>query len=137
LSVGLIANVSPVLEEMVERGVLPDLLLIGANQAAQPIVQNKSVRALQAVGMRLLIMDHQPPKKRQEVFLPAASAIHLRAIDERLQAILPAEELVRRRWIQRVPKYLRDARSGGRWIWLSEEELASFAARGLSPAPQP
>ena len=39
--------------EMVERGVLPDLLLIGAKQNAQAIEQNESIRALQAAGMEL------------------------------------------------------------------------------------
>ena len=45
-----------VLREMVERGVLPDLLLIGAKQNAQAIVQNESIRALQAAGMDLRSM---------------------------------------------------------------------------------
>jgi hypothetical protein len=46
----------------------------------------------------------------------------LRALDERVLAILPADDLVRRRWIQRIAQYLRDARSGGRWVWLTDEE---------------
>jgi urocanate hydratase len=48
LSVGLIADVEATLQEMVERGVLPDLLLIGVKQNAQAIMQNKSIHALQA-----------------------------------------------------------------------------------------
>jgi len=40
---------------------------------------------------------------------------------------------VRRRWIRRLPQYLREARSGGRWIWLSAEERESLAVRGFSP----
>ena len=56
LSVGLIADVDAVLREMVERGVQPDLLLIGAKQNAQAIEQNESIRALQAAGMELRSM---------------------------------------------------------------------------------
>ena len=126
LGVGLIANVSAVLEEMVERGVLPNLLLIGMNQPSQPIIENNSIQALQAFGMRLHIVEIEPRKNRHEVYLPAASAIRLREIDEELLAILPADDVVRRRWIQRVPKYRHDARSGGRWIWLSDDEQAQM-----------
>ena len=56
LSVGLIAEADAALREMVERGVLPDLLLIGANQSAQAIQQNESIRALDAAGMALRSM---------------------------------------------------------------------------------
>ena len=134
LSVGLIAELSAALNEMVERGVQPDLLLIGANQNAQAILENESIRALESAGMILrsmvsatgerLVRHRTMPscKRREEVYLPAANAAELRALDERVLAILPAGDLVRRRWIQRVPKYLRDARSGGRWVWLGEEE---------------
>ena len=130
LSVGLIADVDAGLSEMVERGVLPDLLLIGAKQNAQAIERNESIRALRAAGMGLRLMDgpdgERPSgciwrKRRDEVYLPVANAVELRALDERVLAILPPDDLVRRRWMQRVAKYLRDARSG-RWVWLSEDE---------------
>jgi len=140
LSVGLIAEGSRALKEMVERGVQPDLLLIGANQNAQAIVQNESIRALEAAGMALrsmVDMDGELPGKhishtrRDEVYLSAADSAELRALDERMLAILPAGDLVRRRWMQRVAKYLRDARSGGRWVWLGEEELKRLREAGF------
>jgi urocanate hydratase len=140
LSVGLIADVSAALSEMVERGVLPDLLLIGANQNAQAIVQNEGIRALQAAGMTLRWMAeadgewtgrHISHKRREEVYLSAANAAELRALDERVLAILPHDDLARRRWVQRVAQYLRDARSGGRWVWLGEEELKRLRVAGF------
>jgi hypothetical protein len=70
-------------------------------------------------------------KRREEVYLPVANAAELRALDGRLLAILPAGDLVRRRWVQRVPQYLRDARSGGRWVWLGEEELKRLREAGF------
>ena len=130
LSVGLITDVKVALLEMVERGVLPDLLLIGANQNAQAILRNESIRALRAGGMGLRSMGNAGEEQSEtgiarrrfkEVFLTAANAVELRTLDERLLAILPPDDLVRRRWVQRVAKYLRGARSG-RWVWLSEEE---------------
>jgi urocanate hydratase len=131
LSVGLIAEGCAALREMVERGALPDLLLIGANQNAQAVLRNESIRALRAARMGLRSMgdaDGELPgrriwrKRRDEVYLPAANAAEQRALDERVLAILPPDDLVRRRWVQRVAQYLRDARSGGRWVWLTEDE---------------
>lgn len=140
LSVGLIADVDSIVNEMVERGVLPDLLLIGPNQSAQPLIQNRSIKALASEGMPIrLPVDPDDQLAAQstlilsgighdEVYLSAANAVELRAIDARLLTILPPDDLVRRRWIQRVPQYLRDARTGGRWMWLSEEERKKFDA---------
>ena len=128
LSVGLTAGVSGSLCEMVERGVLPDLLMIGANQNADVILQDENIGALQAVGMGLLPTrnaDGEWPGKRapqMEVYLAAANAVELRSVDERVLAILPVDDLIRRRWLQRVPQYLREARSGGRWVWLTKDE---------------
>lgn len=146
LSVGLIAEMEPVLEEVVERGVLPDLLMVGMDQPAQAILGNRSVRALGAMGMPLRLMtgraDAERPyrnmvilarKRLYEFYLPAADATRLRELDQELLAIFPSEDFVRRRWIERVPSYLRDARSGGRWIWLSEEEVKELQAAGINP----
>ena len=131
LSVGLIADVDAALREMAERGVLPELLLIGVNQDAQAVLRNESIQALRAAGMGLLSMvdggggrseTGNAGRRYEEVYLAAANAGELRALDERVLAILPGDDVVRRRWVQRVAQYIRDARSGGRWVWLSEEE---------------
>jgi hypothetical protein len=61
-------------------------------------------------------------RRFKEVYLPAANAAELRAMDERVLAILPPDDMIRGRWMQRVANYLREARSG-RWVWLTEEEL--------------
>jgi urocanate hydratase len=136
LSVGLMAEGDAALKEMVERGVQPDLLLIGANQNAQAILENESIRALESAGMRLQSMvsaDGERPgmhisrSRGDEVYLSAANTAELRALDERVLEILPPDDLVRRRWVQRVAQYLRDARSGGRWVWLTEEERQQFS----------
>jgi urocanate hydratase len=138
LSVGLIAEVNAALCDMLERGVQPDLLLIGANQNAQAILQYESIRGLDAGGMALrsmvdadgewLVRYRTVLKRtdRYEAYLSAANAAELRALDERVLAILSSGDLVRRRWVQCVPQYLSDARSGGRWVWLTEEELSQL-----------
>ncbi len=140
LSVGLTAEVRETLRELVERGVLPDLLLIGAKQNADSILQEESIQALQSAGMRLRKMEGEDEersdagiarKQFKEVYIPAANAVELRALDERLLAILQPDDLVRRRWIQSVPKYLREARGDGRWVWLTEGEQQRLREAGF------
>ena len=99
LSVGLIANVPSTLQEMAERGVLPD-----KHYTPTPESQLRS----------------------DEYQIQAATPAELRNIDEQLLSLIPANDTVRRRWIQRAPQYLREARSGSRWIWLSERERAQI-----------
>ncbi len=111
LSVGLIANVQATGAEMKERGVQPDLRLEPGAQQGSPL--------------------------RSEYFFSARDAARLREIDAALLALFPADDLIRRHWLQRAPQFLREARTGGRWIWLNDEELRSLAARGISPAQQP
>jgi urocanate hydratase len=134
LSVGLISNVETTLAEMVERGLQPDLELV---PSGCQYLNNSQLQILRARGMscRILVseadLDGRPisptllilnRKRHYECFFPATDAARLREIDARLLTLIPAEDIVRRRWIERIPKYLRDARTGGRWMWLSEEE---------------
>jgi hypothetical protein len=140
LSVGLIGDVSATLTEMVERGVQPDLWVEFPSHAAR---DPAFVSAFEAFLRR-----QASPKRRREgddlssqnsvwrygnVYrLAAASVSELRAIDEALLAVLPSDDPVRRHWVERLPRYLREARSGGRWIWLREEELQSLDGLGFS-----
>lgn len=134
LSVGLIADVETTLAEMVERGLQPDLQLVHSGCA---VLDNSQLQTLRSRGMpyRLTLdsedsVDDRPIRRKLILFgkphyeccFPATDAARLREIDARLLTLIPAEDVVRRRWIERIPKYLRDARTGGRWIWLNEEE---------------
>jgi hypothetical protein len=38
-------------------------------------------------------------------------------------SMLATEDIARRRWLERVSRYLRDTASGGRWVWLTEVEF--------------
>jgi urocanate hydratase len=117
LAVGLIAQVNATLTEMSERGVAPDLRL-DSEGCAQASSSGD---------------EHFFPTK-DEHFFPTKDAAALREIDTGLAAVLPQEDRVRRRWLQHAPQFLREARSGGRWIWLDEAE---FAALKITPAPRP
>jgi urocanate hydratase len=143
LSVGLISNVETTLAETVERGVQPDLWVEFPSHAA---------RDPALLGAFETFLQRQTSSEREGAGLSTPNAVwrhgngcrfaasnisELRAIDESLLAVLPSDDSVRRHWIERVPRYLREARSSGRWIWLSEKELQSLAQQGLNPAPQP
>lgn len=105
LSVGLIAGVGKTLEQLTSRGVQPDVTI-----ELQPVAAGDD-----------------------EIFFAARDAGELQRLDAELLESLPSADVVRRRWIRRLPQYLREARSGGRWIWLSAEERESLAVRGFSP----
>jgi hypothetical protein len=155
LSVGVISNVEATLAEMVERGLQPDLQFIPLSAGPGRSLSNVHSNVLCARGMRQQLLSatdvdpERPPlvphrpflilcrKRHYEYFFAAPDAPVLREIDTALLSALPAQEIVRRRWLERVPKYLREARSAGRWTWLNDEELESLAAQGLNPGPQP
>jgi Urocanase Rossmann-like domain len=130
LSVGLIVDVDSALTETVERGLQPDLQFMPSGYADLSYSQLDTLRA------RGMTCRSTPGiKNEQECFFPVQTAANLREIDANLHSALP--DMLRRRWLERVPKYLREARSGGRWIWLSDKDLASLAEAGLSPGQQP
>ena len=112
LSVGLIADISVTLAEMDERGIVPDARL--GSEANEPYSLSSD-----------------------EHYFPAHDATSLRATDAALLAVMPADDLTRRRWVERAPQFLREARTGGRWIWLRESELAPLAEQGITPARRP
>jgi urocanate hydratase len=161
LGVGLIADVDATLAEMIERGVQPDLEIVPSGGERIVDMQRSSMsrtfsprvdlaeepgaspqagigRAFgpQATSAPVPVIRANQPvvcERHAEYFFAAASAAELAAVDAALLAVIAADDAVRRRWIQRVPQYLREARSGGRWIWLSDEErerLATNASAG-------
>jgi len=112
LSVGLIADVNATLAEIDERGIVPDLRL--TPEACAHIASGN-----------------------EELFFSATDAAALRELDAVLIAILPADDRPRRRWLQYAPQFLREARTGGRWFWLSTAELAALTQQGITPLPRP
>ena len=106
LSVGLIADVSATLAELESRGVQPDV----------------------TIDPRVSAASHE-----DELFFAVRDTGELQRLDAALLEALPTDDVVRPRWIRRLPQYLREARSGGRWIWLSTAEREAMHVRGFSP----
>jgi len=101
LSVALIAPLQASLDEMAERGLWPDL-------DATKLVEDLLTSWLATRGW-------------SEISVPAAS---LRALDEQLLELLPPDDTIRRRWLQRIAHYQRPAPGESRLLWLTVEEQA-------------
>jgi urocanate hydratase len=135
LSVGLISNVETTLTEMLERGLQPDLQFA---PSGSPDLIYPQLDKLRARGMAYRsTLGTKQAELYYECYFPAPNAMALRELDAALLSALPADDRTHRCWLERVPKYLREARSAGRWIWLTDKELETLAETGLSPTPQP
>ena len=145
LSVGLTMDVAAALNEMVERGVQPDILLIPTGPIAQEVRSYPALEDLTKRGMPYSQAASDPVDGSCEPtlilnqqtyfahFFAARDASALRLIDTALLKAIPPDNPVRRHWIQRVPQYLPVARTGGRWAWLNEAEIAALAQAELQP----
>ena len=102
LSVSLTASPEVLVAEMGERGVRPDVVVVDF-----------------APGVSSWAANHG----WSEVVLEAASATELRALDGRLLEVF-AEDVVRRRWVQRIGQYQRTGNV--RVVWLTDEERAAL-----------
>lgn len=137
LSVALIAEVDATLAEMMERGLQPDMFLTrGAwPSAVQPLLD----AGLQYFDTELEVDPAQDAvrpamtihgEQHYEYFIPTATPTRLREADARVLRLLPRDEAVRRRWIERASHYLRSA-TDGRWSYLSEGEAMLLESEGL------
>lgn len=106
LGVALTGNVEATLAEMAARGVLPDKVL------GDRVVMNSE-----------MTLRHQ---RFSAYRIEAKSLQALREMDGQLLAGLAEDEIARRRWLQRVSRYLRDIPGEGRWVWLTQEEYQSL-----------
>jgi hypothetical protein len=148
LGVAMTGDVAAGLAEIVERGVLPDRML-GDGAVHNASQSRASIDSLRDSGMdfrygpargndverwerSMMILRR---KRYYAYFVHAESLSGLREVDAQLLASLPETDVARRRWLQRLPKYLRDSVEGGRWVWLSEEEVDALP-ESLSISPE-
>ncbi len=102
LSVALIAPLQPTLGEMTERGLQPDL------DCTTPATDD-------------LLTPWLAARNWSEVALPATS---LRELDAHLLTLLPPDDNLRRRWLQRIAHYQRPTPNTPRLLWLTPAEQA-------------
>jgi len=145
LSVALIGNVDATLAEMIERGIQPDVFLAGDDYpaAAQPLLDSGVPRINVVQGSaepsEPAVTAHG--EQLHELFIATKTPTKLREADERILRMLPKDETVRRRWIERASHYLRSA-SEGRWANLTGGEAFLLESEGLKlhdvdPNPPP
>jgi urocanate hydratase len=132
LSVGLQGDVIQILAELQERGIAPQLF---ANLTATPheaaaenfksggtllvdFTQSGSA-SLKADSLLETILAEK--KWQLEAFARPTSS-SLKAFDETVLAILPPEDLLRRKWLHSAPKILPREFPPQRFLWLTSEE---------------
>jgi urocanate hydratase len=129
LSVALEGAVQPAIEEMRERGVLPDLQVSVGETAENEVQLGIEHLRLAREGAAVI------PSKRletwlvergwYEVVLECETTREMRELDARLLALLPEEDAQRRTWVQRIGHYQRAVAGGSRVVWLTKLERAA------------
>jgi hypothetical protein len=144
LSVGLQGNPAQVLQEILERGVTPELFTdLTGNSASQ-----KAIQSFKSAGALIVHFDSTHPISDEESLdanatlntfihdrqwllhsFPLDTTTALRAFDVHALALLPEDDLLRRRWLQAAPKILQRERPIGRALWVTEPEKQILEAR--------
>jgi urocanate hydratase len=129
LGVGLIAEIEPVLAEMAERGVLPDLhvsldapsdLLFQAAPSEGPGREHLHLTTSDGIAaptpqLNAWLADHNWSEHIEH----SNPETPLRALDAQLLAALPPDDTIRRTWLQRISHYQRPAPGASRVLWLT------------------
>jgi urocanate hydratase len=126
VSVALEGAVQPVLMEMRERGVLPDLH-VSVGETAENEVQLGAENLWLAREGAVLVSSARleawlMERGWYEVVLECATTAEMRKLDARLLALLPETDAKRRTWVQRIGHYQRVVAGGARVVWLTEAE---------------
>ncbi len=121
VSVALPDSVQSAIDEMNERGVLPDLQVSFGGAEGEPL----GAESLQlAVGDLVIPSAHVHQwlidQRWSEIVFQRATTAELRELDARLVSLLP--EGLRHTWVQRIAHYQRVVAGGARAVWLTEAE---------------
>jgi urocanate hydratase len=140
LSVALISEMEPVLAEIAARGVLPDLQ-VTLDPPSNPLLLPPAPTP-QLSGVPQLHLGNAEglaaPTETFTAWLSAhsltetliAPTTNLRAVDEKLLALLPAGDIARRTWLQRIAHYQRPTPGAPRILWLTPAEQTTLAHSG-------
>ena len=131
LSVGLLADSAAILPAMIERGVQPDL--VADSSASQRDTSHADLNALTefiergAVSVDAIAIQNSSVTGLLETAWTAPSIVDLRRMDQLAMQQIPAEDLIRRRWLQHAPGYFHRQRPLQRVLWMRSEEVARLA----------
>lgn len=131
LGVGLIAEIEPVLAEMAERGVLPDLhvsldapsdLLFQASERSEgPGREHLHLTTIEGIAAPTPhLTSWLAGCNWSEHVKTSTPETPLRSLDAQLLAALPPDDTVRRTWLQRISHYQRPTPGATRVLWLAD-----------------
>ncbi|MEO6982718.1 MAG: hypothetical protein ABI072_06350 [Edaphobacter sp.] len=148
LSVGLEGNSAALLQELLDRGVAPELCAeLSADLAAS---HDEALRHFQSQGTTIIGLSPAPriegavnayalldallqQKQWQLASFSFATSSALRAFEAKALTALPTDEALRRKWLQAASKILPREGTHRRLLWLTEEEEHSLQAQLLEP----
>jgi Urocanase Rossmann-like domain len=137
VSVGVAAEPYRLVEQMLERGVLPDLLCHSSG-VDDTGLDRQQVEKFVVQGSREIAFPEGETDADSGKFItwsitPSAEAPHKAArwlphLDACALAILPAEDVIRRRWLRLAPRYLGRRMQRQHGVFLTAEERLRFEA---------
>jgi urocanate hydratase len=146
LSVGLQGNPTQVLQEILERGVAPELF----TDLTGNVSHHEAVRAFKSSGALIVRFDSTLPIIDEESLdanvtlntfihhrqwllhsFPFDTQTALRAFDAHALTLISEDDLLRRRWLQAAPRILQRERPIRRALWVTEKEKQILEA-GIS-----
>ena len=126
LSVALSGAEQPVLAEMQERGVAPDVQVMFEAGFEFPGAEHLSLATDDGLVLPSEVLQSWlSDRELTEAVLERGTLAEIRDLDTRLLEVVP--EGLRRTWVQRIGHYQRASAGGGRVLWLTEAERATLA----------
>jgi len=131
LSVGLFGEAKTILPAMIERGVQPDLVAdsSASNREAAPPYQASFQEFIErgAIEMKPPAANNSHAHGFLDLTWTASSLADLRRMDELALQQIPADDFIRRRWLQHAPAYFHRQRPLRRVLGMRAEEITRLA----------
>jgi Urocanase Rossmann-like domain len=135
LSVALEGPLEPALDEMRERGVLPDLQVsvgeTAENEMPLGIEHLRLAREGAEVVSSAVLEAWLKEREWDEVVLQRTTTAAMRELDAWLLGLVPEADAQRRTWVQRIGHYQRAAYGGSRVVWLTGIEQAAESSAAV------
>jgi len=130
VSVGVAADPHHLAGQMLERGVLPDLLPLGSWPESETGLDRNSFKEFLSQGARQVAVPDSEPGSAQFVTwtVDGKFARWLPRLDACAVSAIPSEDVFRQRWLRLAPRYLGRLAHRQHGVVLSAEEQARFGA---------
>jgi len=143
LSIALAVDPARAIPEILDRGLAPQLFTTFVRKPEYDALISAATH-LASLGATLVDFETLADAHHRDSFISAStllapllkqndwtlhtfsfnSSAELRAFDVHVLGLLPAEDRLRRRWLEAAPRILRRQHPPQRYLWLTEEESA-------------